>query len=154
MVAEIVISANFSDSSSRILAGSSEDNLAETSLVVSDVRMDRAGGLDVLRTFTDKAPETPVILITAFGDVTGAMEAIQRGAYDYVSKPFNIEELRLTVARSLERKRLVAEQKAEPSEKKTNTSEGRASRAIRSSAVVTDARVASASRNRTTWTSE
>ena len=37
---------------------------------------------------------TPVILITAFGDVTGAMEAIQRGAYDYVSKPFNIEELR------------------------------------------------------------
>jgi two-component system response regulator AtoC len=48
------------------------------------------------------------------------MEAIQRGAYDYVSKPFNIEELRLTVARSLERKRLVAEQKAEPSEKKTN----------------------------------
>ena len=43
------------------------------------------------------------------------MEAIQRGAYDYVSKPFNIEELRLTVARALERKRLVAEQKAEPS---------------------------------------
>ena len=42
------------------------------------------------------------------------MEAIQRGAYDYVSKPFNIEELRLTVARALERKRLVAEQKAEP----------------------------------------
>ena len=44
-----------------------------------------------------KAPATPVILITAFGDVAGAMEAIQRGAYDYVSKPFNIEELRLTV---------------------------------------------------------
>ena len=62
-----------------------------------------------------KAPSTPVILITAFGDVTGAMEAIQRGAYDYVSKPFNVEELRLTVARALERKRLVAEQKAEPS---------------------------------------
>jgi two-component system response regulator AtoC len=89
-------------------------------LVVSDIRMERSGGLDVLAAFTNKAPATPVILITAFGDVAGAMEAIQRGAYDYVSKPFNIEELRLTVARALERKRLVDEQKAEPSETKTH----------------------------------
>ena len=89
-------------------------------LVVSDIRMERSGGLDVLAAFTSKAPATPVILITAFGDVAGAMEAIQRGAYDYVSKPFNVEELRLTVARALERKRLVAEQKAEPSESKTH----------------------------------
>jgi two-component system, NtrC family, response regulator AtoC len=89
-------------------------------LVVSDIRMERSGGLDVLAAFASKAPATPVILITAFGDVAGAMEAIQRGAYDYVSKPFNIEELRLTVARALERRRLVAEQKAEPSESKTH----------------------------------
>ena len=74
-------------------------------------RLRRAGGLH------REGPQTPVILITAFGDVTGAMEAIQRGAYDYVSKPFNVEELRLTVARALERKRLVAEQKAVPSER-------------------------------------
>jgi two-component system response regulator AtoC len=87
-------------------------------LVVSDVRMERSGGLDVLAAFTAKAPQTPVILITAFGDVSGAMEAIQRGAYDYVSKPFNIEELRLTVARAIERRRLVAEQKTVPSEGK------------------------------------
>jgi len=78
-------------------------------LVLSDVRMERVGGLDVLRAFTRKSPSTPVILITAFGDVTGAMEAIGHGAYDYVSKPFNIEELRLTVARALERRRLSAE---------------------------------------------
>ena len=51
-----------------------------------------------------KRPQTPIILITAFGDVAGAMEAIQRGAYDYVSKPFNVEELRLTVRRALERR--------------------------------------------------
>src|SRR5258708_26445913 len=82
--------------------------------------MERAGGLDLLKAFTDKAPGTPVILITAFGDVTGAMEAIQRGAYDYVSKPFNIEELKLTVARALERKRLVDEQKTVPSDARTN----------------------------------
>jgi DNA-binding NtrC family response regulator len=89
-------------------------------LVVSDVRMERSGGLDVLKAFTERAPATPVILITAFGDVTGAMEAIQRGAYDYVSKPFNIEELKLTVGRALERKRLVAEQKTVPSDARTN----------------------------------
>ncbi|MFL5304359.1 MAG: sigma-54-dependent transcriptional regulator [Polyangia bacterium] len=88
-------------------------------LVVSDVRMERSSGLDVLAAFTAKAPTTPVILITAFGDVTGAMEAIQRGAYDYVSKPFNIEELRLTVARAIERRRLVAEQKTVPTDGKT-----------------------------------
>jgi two-component system, NtrC family, response regulator AtoC len=81
-------------------------------LVVSDVRMDRADGFAVLRAFGERAPETPVILITAFGDVTGAMEAIAKGAYDYVSKPFNVEELRLTVARALERKRLAAEKRA------------------------------------------
>jgi DNA-binding NtrC family response regulator len=50
-------------------------------LVLSDVRMERVGGLDVLRAFTEKSPTTPVILITAFGDVTGAMEAIGHGAY-------------------------------------------------------------------------
>ncbi len=78
-------------------------------LVVSDIRMERVGGLEVLRAFSEKAPGTPVILITAFGDVTGAMEAIGQGAYDYVSKPFNVEELRQTVARALERRRLSAE---------------------------------------------
>jgi DNA-binding NtrC family response regulator len=85
-------------------------------LVVSDVRMNHASGFDVLRAFTEKAPTTPVILITAFGDVKGAMQAIQAGAYDYVSKPFNIEELRQTVARALERKRLLAQQKAAATE--------------------------------------
>jgi DNA-binding NtrC family response regulator len=81
-------------------------------LVVSDVRMDRADGFQVLRAFSERAPSTPVILITAFGDVTGAMEAIGKGAYDYVSKPFNVEELRLTVTRALERKRLSAQARA------------------------------------------
>jgi two-component system response regulator AtoC len=101
-------------------AGAIERAAAERyDLVVSDVRMERSSGLDVLKAFTDKAPGTPVILITAFGDVTGAMEAIQRGAYDYVSKPFNIEELKLTVTRALERRRLVAENKTVQSDAKT-----------------------------------
>jgi len=82
-------------------------------LVISDVKLgDGPSGMDVLAAFQQRAPQTPVILITAFGDVTGAMEAIQRGAYDYVSKPFNVEELALTVRRALERRRLLEENRA------------------------------------------
>ena len=82
-------------------------------LVISDVRLgDSASGFDVLAAFQQRAAETPVILITAFGDVTGAMAAIQKGAYDYVSKPFNVGELKLTVSRALERTRLIEEQRA------------------------------------------
>ncbi len=82
-------------------------------LVISDVRLgDSASGFDVLKSFHERAAETPVILITAFGDVTGAMAAIQKGAYDYVSKPFNVGELKLTVSRALERTRLLEENRA------------------------------------------
>src|SRR3954466_37835 len=79
-------------------------------LVISDVRLgDSASGFDVLAAFQQRAAETPVILITAFGDVSGAMAAIQKGAYDYVSKPFNVTELAETVRRALERTRLLEE---------------------------------------------
>ena len=85
----------------------------EFDLVISDIRMgEGAGGMDVLAAFQAKAKQTPVILITAFGDVTGAMAAIQKGAYDYVSKPFNVTELAETVRRALERSRLLEENRA------------------------------------------
>ncbi len=82
-------------------------------LVVTDVRLgDGPSGMDVLAAFQAHSPETPVIVITAFGDVTGAMAAIQRGAYDYVSKPFNLNEFAQVVARALERRRLLQENRA------------------------------------------
>ncbi|HEY3351927.1 MAG TPA: sigma-54 dependent transcriptional regulator [Polyangia bacterium] len=81
-------------------------------LCVTDVRMEGAGGMEVLAAFQEQSPQTPVILITAFGDVAGAMAAIQKGAYDYVSKPFNVEELKVTVGRALERRRLLDENRA------------------------------------------
>src|SRR5262245_23249185 len=82
-------------------------------LVITDVRLgDGPSGMEVLARFQKEAEQTPVIVITAFGDVTGAMAAIQSGAYDYVSKPFNVEELALTVRRALERKRLLEENRA------------------------------------------
>jgi DNA-binding NtrC family response regulator len=96
----------------------------EYDLVISDVRMgEGAGGMDVLAAFQKHAPQTPVILITAFGDVSGAMQAIQKGAYDYVSKPFNVTELSETVRRALERTRLLEENRA--LRKKVGTEETR-----------------------------
>jgi two-component system, NtrC family, response regulator AtoC len=81
-------------------------------LCVSDVRMGSVGGFEVLAAFQEHSPQTPVILLTAFGDVAGAMSAIQKGAYDYVSKPFNVEELKVTVRRAVERRRLLEENRA------------------------------------------
>ena len=94
-------------------AGVDRAGASDYDLVISDVRLgDGPGGMDVLAAFRQRAPQTPVILITGFGDVTGAMAAIQKGAYDYVSKPFNVEELVATVARALERSRLLEENRA------------------------------------------
>ena len=70
-------------------------------LVVSDVRMERSGGLDVLKAFTDKAPGTPVILITAFGDEATHAEGRELGAVAVFDKPFNVEQLRAAVLETM-----------------------------------------------------
>ncbi len=82
-------------------------------VVVSDVRLgDGPDGMEVLAAFQRHQPQTPVILMTAFGEVEAAMKAIQHGAYDYISKPFDNRELILTVGRALERQRLMEENRA------------------------------------------
>jgi DNA-binding NtrC family response regulator len=78
-------------------------------LVVSDIRMAEVGGLEVTETFRKDAPDTPVILVTAFGNVDGAVEAIRRGAFDYISKPYDVDAVQLTAARALEQRRLASE---------------------------------------------
>ncbi len=78
-------------------------------LVVSDIRMAEVDGLAVTEAFRRDAPDTPVILVTAFGNVDGAVEAIRRGAFDYVSKPYDVDAVQLTAARALEQRRLVEE---------------------------------------------
>ena len=81
-------------------------------LVVSDIRMAELDGLQVTDAFRERAPETPVILVTAFGDVDGAVEAIRRGAFDYMSKPYDVDAIQLVAARALERRRLAVENRA------------------------------------------
>jgi two-component system, NtrC family, response regulator AtoC len=78
-------------------------------LVLTDIRMGKVDGLAVLREFKQVSPDTPIVLLTAFGSMEGAIQAIHLGAYDYLAKPFKKEEITLVVRRSLEHSRLVRE---------------------------------------------
>jgi two-component system response regulator HydG len=80
-------------------------------LVLSDIRMPGADGMKVLAEIKRQAPETVVILMTAFVTIKDAVESIKMGAYDYIPKPFEPDELRIKVARALEYKRLRDETK-------------------------------------------
>jgi DNA-binding NtrC family response regulator len=75
-------------------------------IVLSDLKMGGSDGLDVLRTTRALHPTTAVILMTAFGSVNTAVEAMKMGAFDYVQKPFEIEEMELKIEKALELKRL------------------------------------------------
>jgi two-component system NtrC family response regulator len=78
-------------------------------LVISDIRMPGLSGLDMLGRIKAVSPDTPVILITAFGTVSDAVDAMKLGAADYVLKPVNPDELKLNVQRALEHQDLVVE---------------------------------------------
>ncbi len=78
-------------------------------LVLSDVQMARASGMEILDVVSATSPDTPVVLITAYAEPGAAMDAISRGAADYLAKPVDVVALRATVARALERRRLRGE---------------------------------------------
>ncbi len=75
-------------------------------LVLSDLKMGGSDGLDVLRTTKALHPSTSVILMTAFGSVSTAVESMKIGAFDFVQKPFEIEEMEVKVEKALEVRRL------------------------------------------------
>jgi DNA-binding NtrC family response regulator len=81
----------------------------EVDLVVTDIKMSGSDGMDVLRYVRENKPDVPVILITAYGSITQAVEALKAGALDYVVKPFDVEELKIIVGRGLAAKRLKQE---------------------------------------------
>ena len=78
-------------------------------LVLSDVRMPGASGLDLLAEAKRIDANLPVVLLTGYATVQNAVEAIQKGAFDYIPKPFTLDEVRLVVRRALERRSLVEE---------------------------------------------
>ena len=66
-------------------------------LVISDIRMPGMGGLELLAKVKDEADDIPVIMITAFASPNDAVQAMKSGAYDYISKPFNVDEIKSVI---------------------------------------------------------
>lgn len=75
-------------------------------LLLVDVRMPGMTGLEVTRTARKEYPSVPVVVMTAFGSIETAIEAIRDGAFDYISKPMNLEELKKTISRALATRRI------------------------------------------------
>jgi two-component system response regulator PilR (NtrC family) len=78
-------------------------------LLISDIHMPDMTGLDVLRTAKGMNPDLAGIMVTAFASTETAIEALRMGAYDYIHKPFNVDELKIVVTGALERRRLKRE---------------------------------------------
>lgn len=82
-------------------------NLADQTvhLVITDMRMEGCGGMDVLRACKKHKPDVPVIMVTGDKGVEQGVQALKAGAFDYVTKPFKVEDLRGSISRALSRKR-------------------------------------------------
>jgi len=78
-------------------------------LVITDIKMPQRNGMDILKAVKERSPEVPVIMITAYGSIKQAVDALKAGALDYVVKPFDVEELKIIAARGLEKSRLKEE---------------------------------------------
>jgi DNA-binding NtrC family response regulator len=78
-------------------------------VVLTDLKMGKMDGMELLEKVRETTPDTSVIMMTAFASVESAIEAMKKGAADYIVKPFHNEEIKLTIKRILEQKRLVTE---------------------------------------------
>lgn len=82
---------------------------ADFGLVFLDMMLPDMTGIDVLREIKKRRPQTPVVMVTGYATKESAVEAMRLGAYDYLSKPFNISDVSLIASRALERNRLIDE---------------------------------------------
>ncbi len=90
-------------------AALSELNQARYDMIISDLKMPRMGGIELLEAITNAAPNALTVIMTGFGTVETAIDAMKRGAYDYILKPFKVEEVIHVVQRGLEKQKLAAE---------------------------------------------
>jgi len=81
----------------------------EFDVLISDIQMPDGSGLDLLEFARDKTPDTMVVMITAFASTETALAAMKQGAYDYITKPFHVDAIRLVVEKALEKKLLFSE---------------------------------------------
>ncbi len=80
---------------------------SDIEVMLLDIRMPGLSGLDVLREVAVRSPATCVIMVTAMADVSTAVEAMKQGAYDYVAKPFDLDDVIIAVQRATERRTLM-----------------------------------------------
>ncbi len=99
---EVVVEGDVAAALSRFAAGAFD-------LVISDLRLGRRSGVEILREVKASSPATEVVMVTAFATTENAVQAMKLGAYDYVLKPFKVDELKLVVEKALEHRALVAE---------------------------------------------
>jgi DNA-binding NtrC family response regulator len=97
--------AENAESAAELLEHSSAD------IVLSDLRMSSMSGLDLLARIKDSSPRTEVAIMTGYGSIESAVDAMRKGAYDYIEKPFRVERLRLLLQRMAEKFQLVSENK-------------------------------------------
>ena len=82
-------------------------------LVLTDMAMPDPGeGLKVLTASRENQPDTPVVIVTAYGNIEGALDTIQQGAFDYLAKPFDVDAIVRVARRALDQKRLVQENRS------------------------------------------
>jgi len=78
-------------------------------LVICDLKMPRMDGMELLKTLREKAPEVPIIIMTGYGTIESAIEAIKAGAFDFITKPFKLDRLLIIIQNALEKRRLSEE---------------------------------------------
>lgn len=78
-------------------------------VVLADIRMPKVNGFEVLAKIKDSAPDTSVIMITAFASFESAVKSMKEGAYDYITKPFNVDEIKATIKNALQKKEVERE---------------------------------------------
>ena len=75
-------------------------------VVLTDLKMEKVDGMQILKKCKDLYPDTEVIMITGYASIQSAINAIKKGAYDYISKPFKLDEVRKVVKEAIEKVRL------------------------------------------------
>lgn len=114
----------------KILTGNNVD------LVISDLKMPKMSGSELLKNISAKYPTIPVIILTGHGTVENAVVAMRDGAYDFITKPINLDHLTLLVNRALGKRKLVNEHRALQNEVKKLESKTRVSKLIGKSSVM------------------
>ena len=78
-------------------------------VVLADIRMPKVDGFEVMNRIKEISPETSVIMITAFASFESAVKSMKEGAYDYIAKPFNVDEIKITIKNALQKREALGE---------------------------------------------